>query len=85
MVAASMVERMDPVHFRTPEITMNTDTRTPWRDTLETTAGQLVERVSERAFAATSGAEPSRLWRWVLAAIGLFLAWKMLRGLKTVF
>lgn len=64
---------------------MNTDTRTPWRDTLETTAGQLVERVSERAFAAASGAEPSRLWRWVLAAIGLFFAWKMLHGLKKVF
>ena len=60
---------------------MNAQTRTVFENTLHTVAGPLVERA---ATVSTEGKGPQVL-RWLLAIGAIFLAWKALRGLKTIF
>lgn len=48
---------------------------------LQNSVGQLLGR----AIAAPAGAERSRLLRWLLAAAAVFIAWRMWRGVKSLF
>lgn len=63
-----------------------TQTRTvfenmPFGSALHTVAGQLVERATT---VSTEGKGPQVL-RWLLVIGAVFLAWKALRGLKSIF
>lgn len=58
-----------------------TQTRTVFENTLHTVAGQLVERATK---VSTEGKGPQVL-RWLLAIGAIFLAWRALRGLKSIF
>ncbi|MFD0726209.1 hypothetical protein [Lysobacter brunescens] len=58
-----------------------TQTRTVLETTLHTVAGQLVERAAK---VSTEG-RGSQVLRWLLAIGAIFLAWKALRGLKSIF
>lgn len=58
-----------------------TQTRTVFENTLHTVAGQLVERA---ATVSTEG-KGSQVLRWLFAIGAIFLAWKALRGLKSIF
>ena len=58
-----------------------TQTRTVFENTLHTVAGQLVERATT---VSTEGKAP-QVVRWLLAIGAIFLAWKALRGLKSIF
>ena len=49
-----------------------------FHDTLQAGVGQLVERV----VAAEPGAERSRLLRWLLLAVAVFVLWRIGRGAK---
>ncbi len=65
---------------------MNTRTdtrfeRSQFQTSLQNSVGQLVER----AAAAPAGAERSQLLRWLLAAATVFIAWRMWRGVKSLF
>ena len=67
---------------------MNTQTQTrtvfentPFGSALHTVAGPLVERA---ATVSTEG-KGSQVLRWLLAIGAIFLAWKALRGLKSIF
>ncbi|MBL8264676.1 MAG: hypothetical protein JNM58_19850 [Xanthomonadaceae bacterium] len=55
--------------------------KTLFESGLHTVAGQLVERAAQ----VSTEANGSRLLRWVLAIGAIFLAWKALRGLKSIF
>ena len=52
-----------------------------FHDTLQAGVGQLVERV----VAAKPGAERSRLLRWALLALAVFVTWRIARGLRKGF
>ena len=58
-----------------------TQTRTVFENTLHTVAGQLVERATT---VSTEG-KGSQVLRWLIAIGAIFLAWKALRGLKSIF
>lgn len=58
-----------------------THTRTVFESTLHTVAGQLVER----AATVSSEGRGSQVLRWLLAIGAIFLAWKALRSLKSIF
>lgn len=58
-----------------------TQTRTVFESTLNTVAGQLVER----ATTVSAEGKGSQVLRWLLAIGAIFLAWKALRGLKSIF
>lgn len=67
---------------------MNTQTQTrtvfensPFGSAMHTVAGQLVERA---ATVSTEG-RGSQVLRWLLAIGAIFLVWKALRGLKSIF
>ena len=57
---------------------MNTQTRSPFETSLHTAASQLVER----AAALPAEAGRAQVLRWLLAIGALFVAWRMLRGVK---
>lgn len=44
-----------------------------------------VGELMERAVAAAPGAERSRLLRWLLVAVALFLLWRVGRGMRKLF
>lgn len=50
-------------------------------DTLQAKVGELVDRVT----AAAPGAERSRLLRWLLVAVAVFVLWRAGRSLKKLF
>lgn len=60
---------------------MNTQARTVLESTLHTVAGQL----AERATTVSAHGKGSQVLRWLLAIGAIFLAWKALRGLKSIF
>lgn len=58
-----------------------TQSRSPFDTALQGVAGQLVERVA----ALPGNAGRPQLLRWLLAIGAIFLAWRMWRGLKSLF
>src|SRR3546814_12494405 len=72
--------RSPPGTHRSP--TMHTTrSRSPFETTLQGVAGQLVERVA----ALPGNAGRPQLLRWLLAIGALFVAWRLWRGLKSLF
>src|SRR3546814_7268851 len=72
--------RSPPGTHRSP--TMHTTrSRSPFETTLQGVAGQLVERVA----ALPGNAGRPQLLRWLLAIGAIFVAWRMWRGLKSLF
>ena len=49
-------------------------------DRIQSTVGELMERATK-----ADGAERSRLLPWLLAALAVFMAWRMGRGMKKLF
>lgn len=58
-----------------------TRTHAAFTDTLQARVGELVGR----AAAAAPGAERSRLLRWLLVALAVFVLWRVGRGAKKLF
>lgn len=59
---------------------MNTQTqsRTPFADQLQAKVGELMDRVTSEA----PSVERSRLMRWLLVAVAVFVLWRMGRSVK---
>lgn len=64
---------------------MNTRTDTPFQTTLETAVQGAVGQLVARATAPADGAGRSTGWRWALAIVAVFVAWKTWRGFKSLF
>ena len=60
---------------------VRTESRNIFETSLQGVAGQLVERVS----ALPDKAGRPQLLRWLLAIGAIFIAWRMWRGLKSLF
>ncbi len=58
-----------------------TKTQPIFSERLQASVGELVER----AVAAAPGAERSRLLQWLVAALAVFVVWRVGRGMKKMF
>lgn len=58
-----------------------TQSHAAFTDTLQAKVGELVECAATVA----PGAERSRLLRWLMVAVALFVLWRVGRGLKKLF